>query len=128
MGGEAGAGRIDRSRVAGGARADDDDIVDGGALGDLGRGDRGVDGSGGLGRFGRYEARNRHERHVPSLGGYWTVSSEIHAQLRPSWPLGMERNCSAIESVSTGWGSVIVVVGDNEDVASSVPHAAWSDR
>ena len=47
--------------------------------------------------------------------------AEIHAQLRPSWPLGMERNCSAIESVSTGWGSVIVVVGDNEDVASSVP-------
>ena len=46
---------------------------------------------------------------------------EIHAQLRPSWPLGIERNCSAIESVSTGWGSVIVVVGDNDEVASSVP-------
>ena len=66
-GGEAGAGRVDRSRVTGGARADDDNVVDGGALGDLGRGDRGIDGSGGLGRFGRYEARNRHERHVPSF-------------------------------------------------------------
>ena len=49
------------------------------------------------------------------------MSSEIHAQLRPSWPLGMERNCSAMVSVSTGSGSWIVVVGDNADEASSVP-------
>ena len=54
-GGEAGAGRVDRGRVAGRTRADDDNVVDGGALGHLGRRDLHLGGlSGGIGGFGRH--------------------------------------------------------------------------
>ena len=50
-----------------------------------------------------------------------TVSSDTHAQLRPSCAFGIWRNTRAMESVETGSGRVIVVEGDNADVASSVP-------